>query len=307
MAKNDLKIEKLPNSRVRFMISVGEEKIKQHYSMALKKISHQVEIKGFRKGFAPESLVIERAGNSAVINEMLESLIPETYYLFLKDNSSLLPVEQPKVNVTEIQGLAEGQLIPTSIDYSVEVDVMPEVEPPAYKKLKIKPKLASDLIDAKEVDQTVEQIKKMHGDEYLKAGNFKDDNEMRQAISDMLKQQKVIEAESQTYDEIIESLLKQSKLAIPNSFVQNELHRMERQVEMQAKAYGMTFEDWLKSEKKTLDEIHKDWEPQATKAAKVGLILGKIAEAEGIDPSDNQATRKVMEKLYQLATQHFAK
>jgi FKBP-type peptidyl-prolyl cis-trans isomerase (trigger factor) len=302
MAQKSPKIEKLPNSRIKFTVEVDGAKIKQHYEMAVAKVGQHIEIKGFRKGKAPRNLVIERAGNGAILNEMFETIIPETYYLFLKNAENITPVEQPKVDVTELAGLDKGELIPTAMTYTAEVDVMPDVTLPDYKKIKVKPKQTDVKIEDKEIDGSVEEIKKMYGDEYLKVGQFKDEKELRAALAESIKQQKVIQAESDTYDEIIEALLKKAKIEVPLAFVHNEIHRMERQVEMQAKAYNMTFEDWLAAEKKTHDDIHKEWHPQAEKAAKVGMLLGRIAEAEGIDPSNNDASRLVLEKLYEYAT-----
>ena len=117
-----------------------------------------------------------------------------------------------------------------------------------------------------------------------------------------IKQQKIFQAQTETYDAIIEEVLKKAKLEVTETFIHNEIHRMEHQVEMQAKMYGMTFDDWLKRENKTHDDIHKEWHEQAEKAAKVGMVLGRIAEAEGIDATKNDASRLVMDKLYEYAT-----
>lgn len=296
------KLEKLPHSRVRLTVTVDEATLQKHYDQAVKKVSEHLEIKGFRKGHAPKAMVIKQAGNPAILQEMIDLVLPDTYYTALADHKDVVPVTQPSVDVKELKDLSETQLIPTSMTYTAEVDVMPEVTIGDYKKIRIKPKTAPETIDPKELDKTVEEIKKMYGDDYLTAGQFKNDEEMRKAVEENIKQQKIFEAQSQTYDLIIEEVLKKVKAEVPEAFIHNEIHRMEHQVEMQAKAYGLTFDDWLKAEKKTHEEIHKEWHPQAEKAAKIGLALGKIAEMEGIDPSQNDASRLVLEKLHDYTT-----
>lgn len=296
------KLEKLPASRVRLTITVPGNLLEEHYEKAVTKVAQHVEVRGFRKGHAPRNMVIEKAGNGTILNEMLDLIIPETYYLAVKDQEDLVPVDRPTVDVKELKGLDEGNLIPTEMVYTAEVDVMPEVKVGDYKKIKVKPKKAEDAVDEQQLDQTVNELKQMYGDDYLKIGNFADEAAFREAVSENIKSQKLLQAESDTYDMILDELLKKSKVDVPEAFIHNEIHRMERQVEMQARAYGMGFEDWLKQEGKTHEDIHTEWRPQAEKAAKIGLVLGKIAEAEGIDPASQEASRLVLEKLYEYAT-----
>ena len=291
------KLESLPKSRVRLTITVPADIIAKHYEEATNRLIQHVEIKGFRKGKAPRLMAIEKVGNGAILNEMLELIIPDTYYKAVAEQQDLTPVSQPTVDVKEFKGLEDGGTIPTELTYTAEADVMPDVKLGNYKKIKIKAKKAEDIVDDAEVDKTIDELKKMYGEKYLEVGNFKDEAAFREAIAGQMKEQKVLQAESETYDLIIEELLKTCKLEVPESFTHNEIHRMERQIEMQAKMYGMTFDDWLKAEKKTHEDIHSDWHDQAEKAAKVGVILGKIAEAEGIDPSSNDASRLVLEML----------
>ncbi len=296
------KLEKLPQSRMRLTVTVGADILARHYETALKKVAEHIEIKGFRKGHAPKNLVIERAGNGTILNEMLDLVLPDTYYEAVKEHEDLIPVEQPKVDVKEFKGLDDDNLIPSEMIYTAEFDVMPNVDPGDYKKIRVKPKTFDGKVEDKEIDGTIEELKKIYADDYLKLGNFKDEKEMREAVAENIKQQKVVQAESETYDMILEALLKKTKVEVPEAFIHNEIHRMEHQIEMQAKAYGMTLDDWLKQEKKTHEDIHKDWRPQAEKAAKVGLLLGRIAELEGIDPTQNDSSRLVMEKLHAYAT-----
>lgn len=296
------KFEKLPHSRIRLTITVPGDVLAEKYEEAVKKVAHHVEIKGFRKGHAPRNLVIQKAGNGTVLQEMIDLVLPDTYYGALADHKDVIPVAQPTIDVKEFKGLDDGGTVPTEMTYVAEADVMPDVEVGDYQKIKVKPKKAPEKIDKKDVDGTIEEIKKAYGDDYLTKGGFKDEEDMRQQVEDNIKQQKTFEAMTQTYDEIIEAVLKKAKVEVPETFTHNEIHRMERQVEMQAQMYGMTFEDWLKAEGKTHEDIHKDWHEQAEKAAKVGLVLGKIAEAEGIDPTQNDSSRQVMDKLYEYAT-----
>lgn len=279
------KVEKLANSRVRLTVTVPGDVLAKHYELGIQKVSESLEIKGFRKGHAPKSLVIQKAGNQAVLREMIDLVLAETYYDAIREHKELVPVTQPTIDVKELKELEE-------MTYTAEVDVMPEVTVGEYKKIKVKAAVAPTTIDKTELDKTTTELKKVYGK----------DVPSRKAIEENLKQQKILQAKSATYDAIIEELLKRAKVDVPEAFIHSEIHHMERQIEMQAKAYGMTFDDWLKKEKKTHEDIHKDWRPQAEKAAQVGLILGRIAELEGIDPARSDASKLVLEKLHDYAT-----
>lgn len=298
------KLEKLPHARVRLTITVEADVLKKQYDVAIKKVAEHVEIKGFRKGHAPANMVIQKAGNGTILQEMIDLVLPDSYYNAIAEHKDLVPVSQPAIDVKELKDDPNGGQIPVAMTYTAEVDIMPEIQVGDYKKIKVKPKTAEDKIETKEIDGTIDEIKKMYGDDYLRAGNFKDDAEMRKMVEDNIRQQKIFQAESDTYDAIIEEALKKAKVEVPESMTHNEIHRMMSQIEMQAKAYGMTLEEWMKSQSKTSDDLHKEWHDQAEKAAKVGLVLGKIAEAEGIDPTQNDASRQVLDKLYEYAIGH---
>ncbi len=296
------KFEKLPKSRIRFTITVPAETLERHYESAIKKVAAHVEIQGFRKGHAPRNLVIQKAGNASILNEMIELVLPDTYYKAVQEHKDIIPVSQPAVDVKELKGITEENLVPTEMTYIAETDVMPDVKLGDYKKIKVKPKKAAETVDKKELDEAVEEIKKMYGDDFMKSSGFENETDLRKAIEDNIKQQKIFQAQSDTYDMIIEEAIKKAKLEVPETFIHNEIHRMEQQVEAQAKAYGMSFDDWLTSQKKTHDDIHKEWHDQAEKAAKAGVVLGRIAEEEGIDTTKQDSSRLVVEKLYEYAT-----
>ena len=52
----------------------------------------------------------------------------------------------------------------------------------------------------------------------------------------------------------------------------------------------------------TVEELKKKWREQAEKNVKIGLMLGKVIEAENIDPKDKEAGRRALEKLVEIAT-----
>lgn len=81
---------------------------------------------------------------------------------------------------------------------------------------------------------------------------------------------------------VIEAVTKKVKVEVPESLIDREVHHRLHNLEHQIKEAGQTLSSWLKSQKKTVEEISKDMRPAAETAVKSGLVLRAIAEAEEI-------------------------
>jgi len=128
----EVKLDKLPNARVKLEIFVPAQENVPYFEKALAKLSDEVEIKGFRKGQAPRLLVIEKAGQNRYLQEVLDLILPATYQKALEDNN-LRPIATPAI---KLEALGDG----ADLRYSVEVDSWPEIKLKDYTKLKIKEK-----------------------------------------------------------------------------------------------------------------------------------------------------------------------
>ncbi|EKD56196.1 MAG: hypothetical protein ACD_58C00273G0008 [uncultured bacterium] len=124
-----IKCEKLPKSKVKLEIEVLKEDLTKYFDEAYKKLSHQVNIKGFREGKAPKLMVIESVGLNRYNSTALDIALPQIYYQAVKDEK-LVPICQPQVNIKQF-GENENFI------FDAEVDLMPEIKLGEYKKLKI--------------------------------------------------------------------------------------------------------------------------------------------------------------------------
>ena len=66
----DIKINSLPEREVEILGSLTAEKMSLMRAKALKKLSANVEIQGFRKGNAPENLIAQKVGEVALLEEV---------------------------------------------------------------------------------------------------------------------------------------------------------------------------------------------------------------------------------------------
>ena len=72
-------IERLPRSLMALEIEVDEERLEAQMDKAVRRLSQQVKIPGFRPGKAPRQVVERTLGRSALMQEALEQLLPDVY------------------------------------------------------------------------------------------------------------------------------------------------------------------------------------------------------------------------------------
>ena len=121
-------VETLEPTKVRLTVEVPFEELKSEMDKAYKEIAGQVNIPGFRKGHVPPRIIDQRFGRAAVIEQVVNQVLPG-YYSDAVNENDLRPMAQPTVDVTEIPnvtGAQGGQLV-----FTAEVDVkrVVEVEP----------------------------------------------------------------------------------------------------------------------------------------------------------------------------------
>lgn len=89
---------------------------------------------------------------------------------------------------------------------------------------------------------------------------------------------------------------------IPEGLIDSELDRMIEGYQSQVEGYGVKFDKYLESMKKTEADLRKDMRDQATKNVKIGLLLGKVIEEMKLDPHDKDAGRKALNHLIKTLT-----
>lgn len=151
-------VKELENSQVALTITVDAASIEKAYQDKLKKYSANLQIDGFRKGKAPASIV-ERKYGEAIREESTFEFMENSLQETLKDIDEAnrpLPYSTPVLQ-------DEEKLLPfkkdTDITFTVNYDVMPKFELPAYTGLtaEVKTKTVSDVDVENEVEKYREQ------------------------------------------------------------------------------------------------------------------------------------------------------
>lgn len=150
--KNDFKITKEAGSQVKIEGEIPFAELQKEREKALAYLGKNMEVDGFRKGHVPEKVVIERAGEMALITEMSERALARVFPLILKAHE-IKAIGQPQIQITKIA--ADNPL-----GFTATIAVIPEITLPDYKKIATeanKDKASSEVTD-EEVETQIKDI-----------------------------------------------------------------------------------------------------------------------------------------------------
>jgi trigger factor len=124
-------VTELPDSRVRVEVEVPAELVDRGMQRAARSLAREMRMPGFRKGKAPPSLVIQRLGYGAVLQEAIQDSLAEWYEQGLL-RSGISPVGDPSI---EIVSSPEGE--GEALSFKFEIGVRPPAKLGEYKDLEV--------------------------------------------------------------------------------------------------------------------------------------------------------------------------
>jgi trigger factor len=143
--------KKLTGSSTELKISVDAQDIKPHLAEAAKHISQHLNIPGFRPGKAPYDMVKRQVGEEKIFQEALDDIVNSALIKAMQEEK-IYPYGDPDLKLDKITPL-EG------IDFTVTMDIYPEVKLGAWPSEKIKKQKAA--VSQEEVDAALKDLVKM--------------------------------------------------------------------------------------------------------------------------------------------------
>lgn len=113
-------IKKLSKSKIEIELFVPWDQWKKYLEDAVKEVSQELKIPGFRPGKAPRNLVEQKVGLGVLLNNAAEKAVQKSYRDFVLAEK-LDVIGSPEVEIEEI---AEGK----DLKYKAKVAIMPEVK-----------------------------------------------------------------------------------------------------------------------------------------------------------------------------------
>jgi trigger factor len=141
--------------------------------------------------------------------------------------------------------------------------------------------------------QVAEKLVPALDDDFAKTVGVATVEELRRSVKNELAHAAFHEARDDAADKMMEHLLEQATVEVPDVLVEDEIDHLVADLRSRVKEQGITLEQFLLQARKTEDELRKEWRPAAEKRAKAMLVLDAIAKKEGITVTSNELASQV--------------
>ncbi|ETB64051.1 TPA: hypothetical protein DIC38_00990 [Candidatus Nomurabacteria bacterium] len=322
-------IKKLEKSEVEIVGTIEAEEFMKYEEKALEKINERVELPGFRKGKAPVDMIKSSVPEMELLEEMAEKALSDNYGKILEDNK-IDAIGRPQIQITKIGKGSDLEFkILTAVIPEVKLGDYKKIAKTENSKEENKKEI---VIEEKDVEKVIDDLRKMRAnqknnshegheemteeehaqahanetevpesewpafdDEFAKSfGNFKTAEELKEKITSNLKIEKETEAKDKVRLAIIEELVKQSEIEIPEILIQSETDKILYKLQADITNVGFKFEDYLKQINKTEEDLRKEWRPDAEKRAKLQMIIHDISIKENLKPTEEEIENDVV-------------
>lgn len=153
-------LKKLEKSQVELTISVDPADYKKDMENAATRISKRAAIKGFRPGKAPYDTVKQQIGEIKIIEEAMQNIVEKNFFEAVK-KEKLETVGMPQITI--IKAAPGNEFI-----FKAVVALLPKIKLGDMASVKVK--YQAKTIADKEIDDVLNDLKKMQTKEMVKAG-----------------------------------------------------------------------------------------------------------------------------------------
>ena len=131
------------------------------------------------------------------------------------------------------------------------------------------------------------------------ASEFDTADELREDVRTRLGNGKRLEQAAAARDAVLEKLLEQVEIALPETIVTDELNARRQQVEQQLMFAGLSMEKYLEEEGQTQEEFEAELERRVRDAITAQFILDEVVKAEQFGVEQQELTNHVLMRAQQ--------
>lgn len=146
--------EDLNPCTIKLEVVCSPDQVKAGFDKAVKALSKNVRIPGFRPGAAPKKMVEDLINPNDLYNAAAEEIVKVAFKAAL-DQEKITPDNQPSVDLTKLEKE------PPACEFTVKVPLAPQVDLAEYKGLAVE-KNAVTVTD-EEVDRQIEELQRRAG------------------------------------------------------------------------------------------------------------------------------------------------
>ncbi|MBU3969105.1 hypothetical protein KJ991_02765 [Patescibacteria group bacterium] len=324
--KYNIKIGDIKEGKIEIEVEIPWKEVEKHKKAIVGEYSEKIEVSGFRKGRVPENILLNKIGKMRLLNEMVERTIQKIYPEIVLENKMDV-IGRPTVSITK---LAENNPLcfkaVTSVMPKIE---LPDYKEKA-KKIMAKKEEEPTVTDS-EFEETLLGIRKQwalydhfaplevadaehptsngvkkrpleiddkilpeFNDEFVKKlGNFENVEDFKSKLKENILNEKRLRNRDKKRAEVIEEILKETKIDVPEILTESELEKMLLHLKTDIENAKIDFKTYLIKSGKTEEKLREEWRPSAEKKAKTQLILNGMALKENLYPNKEELKKEV--------------
>lgn len=325
-------IVKLPKSQIDIQISIPWTDMQAKWDEVWSKAAAEIEIPGFRKGQAPANIVEPRI-LPQVQQDALKQIMPQALIEGLQGSTYVpIDYPQYNVTAFqkggELKFTARVTVKPEVKvgNYKIVNASRPQIKPVTDEEVE---KIIADLFNRWKVRQPVQtqapqqssnqamqpgvaggsmsfntatdsraqsldsSIANSPNDDFAKAMGAPTLAELKTKIKSDLEAEAKYNNELDYEESILQEVEKITNVDIPEVLIQDELARMLLSLQRNVSDRGLLMEEYLKGQKKTVEQLKAEWRPQAERNVRMELGLSEIARNENVNITDEELQAEV--------------
>ena len=182
----------------------------------------------------------------------------------------------------------EDQLVGANTGDHVEVKV---TFPEEYQAKELAGKEAVFQCDVKKIE--TKEVPELD-DEFAKdVSEFDTLAEYKEDVKKKLTEKKEKEARTAKENAAVDKAIENAQMDIPELMTKTECRQMMDDFSRRMQQQGLSMEQYFQFTGQSVDKMMEDMKPQALKRIQTRLVLEKVAEAENIQPSEEEITEEI--------------
>jgi trigger factor len=154
-------------------------------------------------------------------------------------------------------------------------------------------------VDVKVTAVKEQELPELDDDFAQTASEFDTVADLTEDVRTRLERSKRLEQAAAARDAVLERLLEMVDVPLPESVVTAEIQARRENIEQQLMFAGMTMEQYLDSEKQTVDEFEADLEKRVRDAVAAQFLLDEVAKKEEVGVDQQELSEHVMRRAQQ--------
>ncbi|MEK7649620.1 MAG: trigger factor [Patescibacteria group bacterium] len=293
-------VTKIEGSRVEVKGVIDTHVFDSYILKTTTRVVADAELDGFRKGKAPEKMVVDKIGEEKILQESAEAALQNEWPKVLEEQK-IEAIGPAEFHITK---LARGN----PLEWTARVAVMPDITLPDFRKIaheiNSKKETLTLEVTEKEITDTLNYIQRVRtpegqtppplDDAYAQSlGNFA----TLAALQDNIKQGILEEKNGKARDAhrmlLIEEVAKAATVEIPDIMIDAEQTKMLDELRHSIEEMGLVWDEYLAHLKKPEAEIRTGFKEDAARRVRVSLTLREIARTEATEATADEVARRV--------------